>query len=84
MLSMYDRWVTAATQGKASGVVLLDLSAAFDLVEPEYLIKKLSIYGLDEDFIDWVTSYLTKRKQSVWINHVFFGPSGMQYRCTPR
>ena len=71
MLSMYDRWVSAAAQGQASGVVMLDLSAAFDLVEPNYLIQKLSIYGLDAEFIDWVRSYLTNRKQAVWINHVF-------------
>ena len=41
----------AAAQGQVSGVILLDLSAAFDLVEPTILIKKLRIYGLDEDFL---------------------------------
>ena len=37
--------------GQVSGVVLLDLSAAFDLVEPSILIKKLRIYELDEDLL---------------------------------
>ena len=41
---MYDRWVKAAAQGQVSGVILLDLSAAFGLVEPEPLIQKLRIY----------------------------------------
>ena len=36
LLSMYDRWVRAAAMGNIRGVVLLDLSAAFDLVEPHY------------------------------------------------
>ena len=66
---MYDRWVKAAAQGQVSGVILLDLSAAFDLVEPELLIQKLRIYGLDEDYLHWVESYLLHRYQAVWIDH---------------
>ena len=34
LLTMYDRWVKAAVAEQVSGVVLLDLSAAFDLVDP--------------------------------------------------
>ena len=70
LLSMYDRWVRAAAEGQVSGVILLDLSAAFDLVEPELLIQKLRIYGLDEDFLQWAESYLLHRYQAVWIDHV--------------
>ena len=44
---MYDRWVRAAHRGQVSGVVLLDLSAAFDLVDHQLLVRKLHIYGLD-------------------------------------
>ena len=69
LLQMYDRWVSAAMAGQVSGVILLDLSAAFDLVEPSILIKKLRIYGLDEDFLTWIESYLTNRYQAVWIDH---------------
>ena len=69
LLQMYDRWVEAAVAGKVSGVVLLDLSVAFDLVEPSILINKLRIYGLDENFLNWIKSYLTNRHQAVWIDH---------------
>ena len=34
LLQLYDRWVRAASAGLLSGIVLLDLSAAFDLVDP--------------------------------------------------
>ena len=71
LLSMYDKWVSAASQGKLSGVVLVDLSAAFDLVSPSLLIKKLQVYGLEDDIINWISSYLTQRYQSVWIDHVY-------------
>ena len=50
--------------------MLLDLSAAFDLVDPDLLITKLRIYGLESDFLLWITSYLTDRHQAVWLNHV--------------
>ena len=69
LLQMYDRWVYAAAKGQVSGAVLLDLSAAFDLVPPEILLKKLEIYGLEADFLNWIKSYLSDRHQCVWIDH---------------
>ena len=63
LLQMYNRWVQAAS------VVLLDLSAAFDLVDPELLLQKLKVYGFDDDALCWVQSYLTNRYQAVWIDH---------------
>ena len=70
LLQMYDHWVQAASQGQVSGAVLLDLSAAFDLVPPDTLVKKLKVYGLDEGFLTWINSYMTGRCQGVWIDHV--------------
>ena len=69
LLQLYDRWVQAAADEQVSGAVLLDLSAAFDLVPPDILLRKLKIYGLQEDFLDWIESYLTGRHQAVWIDH---------------
>ena len=70
MIQMYDRWVKAAAAGQVSGVVLLDLSAAFDLVDPVILLQKLKIYGLDDSILHWIESYLTNSHQGVWIDHV--------------
>ena len=70
VLQMFDRWVRGASEGKVSGVVLLDLSAAFDLVNPQILLRKLEVYGLDAGFLEWVKSYLSERKQAVWIDHI--------------
>ena len=69
LLQMYDRWARAAHEGKLSGVVLLDLSSAFDLVDPELLLKKLKIYGFDRYILAWVESYLKNRSQAVWIDN---------------
>ena len=71
ILQMYDRWVQGAGEGMISGVVLLDLSAAFDLVDSTLLVKKLKTYGLRTDIIAWLESYLCDRKQAVWVDHIF-------------
>ena len=69
LLQMYDRWVRASHEGKLSGVVLLDLSAAFDLVDPGLLLRKLKIYGFDDHILEWLESYLSQRYQAVWIDN---------------
>ena len=66
---MYNRWVQAASDSQLSTVVLLDLRAAFDLVDPELLLQKLKVYGFEDDALCWVESYLTNRYQAVWIDH---------------
>ena len=71
LLSLYDKWALASDKGYVSGVVLVDLSAAFDLVRSDLLIEKLRLYGLDHDFTAWIHSYLTSRYQSVWIDHLY-------------
>ena len=71
LLSMYNKWITSASEDRLTGAILLDLSAAFDLVSHDMLLKKLKIHGLDNGYMVWLKSYLEDRYQSVWIDHVF-------------
>ena len=71
MLQLYDKWVRAAASSKVFGAVLLNLSAAFDLVDPTLLLKKLKLYRVDDSVLQWLRSYLTERQQTVWIDHVY-------------
>ena len=71
LIQMYDQWMETLENNEYSGICLLDMSAAFDMVKHDLLIEKLEIYGLDKNSIDWITSYLTNRKQCVSIDGVF-------------
>ena len=56
--------------GDAVLMVFLDLSAAFDTLDHERLLKRLEEHvGLTGTVIDWMRSYLADRKQTVRINN---------------
>ena len=67
MLQMYTTWLEAIEQGDMAGVCMIDMSAAFDVVDTQILLEKLKLYGLDRNAIQWIWSYLTFRSQSVYI-----------------
>ena len=49
----------------------MDLSAAFDLVSHEILMRKLKIYGVQNCYLQWIEDYMIGRQQTVWIDHCF-------------
>ena len=58
-----DNWLTAINENKIVGSILLDLTKAFDLVNHEILINKLSSYGFSNETLSWFQSYLSNRQQ---------------------
>ena len=68
MIQMYDTWVQAVDKGELSGVCMLDMSAAFDVVDHGILLEKLKLYGFDEQSVKWMKNYLSGRTQAVYID----------------
>ena len=68
LIQMYDNWVEASADGDMVGVMMVDLSAAFDMVDHSLLIEKLKLFGLDGKTVEWIQSYLLDRSQSVIID----------------
>ena len=68
VIEMYSSWVDAIEAGEMAGVVMLDLSAAFDLVDHDLLLQKLCLMGFSEGTLAWFKSYLGNRQQCVQID----------------
>ena len=67
LVQMYDSWLQAVESGQLAGVCMLDMSAAFDVVDHDLLLQKLSLYGFDEAILCWIKTYLSSRSQCVII-----------------
>ena len=48
--------------------MFIDLSKAFDTVNHNILLNKLSLYGIKSNSLKWFSSYLSDRKQYVQIS----------------
>ena len=65
LMKVIEDWKLALDNHEAVGVILMDLSKAFDSLPHELLIQKLKSYGLAENACNLLLSYLSDRKQRV-------------------
>ena len=56
-------WKDAVDKNLVVVAVFIDLKRAFETVDRQLLLHKLSLYGCDETVINWFTSYLSDRCQ---------------------
>ena len=63
LLNVTDSWFSNINNRKINISIFLDLKKAFDTVDHEILISKLTKYGVVGTPLRWFTSYLTDRKQ---------------------
>ena len=69
LLKIQNDIATSMDKGAAVGLVLLDLSAAFDTIDHSILINCLQHwYGIDGVVLKWVQSYFNSRKQRIKID----------------
>ena len=62
---VHDSWLHHINNGRLVGSLFIDLQKAFDSVNHDILLRKLSFYGLSPSVINWFTSYLFGRTQQV-------------------
>ena len=67
LINIVDTISNAIDSGKLAAGVFVDFQKAFDTVDHNILISKLEHYGIRGKFNDWFKSYLTNRKQCVFI-----------------
>ena len=68
LLNVTDAWFSNIDKRKINISVFLDLKKAFDTVDHEILLSKLTKYGVVGTPLRWFTSYLTNRKQYCQVN----------------
>ena len=71
LLFLVEKWKKCLDKSGKCGVLLTDLSKAFDCLVHDLFIAKLHAYGFDYLSLKLIHSYLTDRKQRVRMNASF-------------
>ena len=65
LINLIDKWLKSIDKGEIVGAVFFDLRKAFDVVDHDLLVQKLSAYKFSDNSLCWIKSYLTDRKQCI-------------------
>ena len=68
LIQLNDKWLSAAEEGLMTGVMMTDLSAAYDLWDHHIGLEKVRLMGLTEEACSWLSSYISGRSQSTIID----------------
>ena len=66
-----DKILKGFDNGLVTGMILIDLQKAFDTINHDILLKKLSIIGFSDHTVKWFQSYLLNRKFMVNLENSF-------------
>ena len=89
LLKVHNDILINMSRQQVTLLVMLDLSAAFDTIDHNMLLKHLSsIIGISDTALDWFQSYLSGRSQRILVNGVqsdnFQLPYGVPQGSLPR
>ena len=70
LLLLIDKITGALDKGKCVVGIFLDFSKAFDTVNHDILLQKLSLYGIQDIALAWFKDYLYNRTQYVTYNSI--------------
>ena len=67
-----DDWLEQINDNSLTGACLLDISKCFDSINHEILLKRLEMYGITANELDWFSRYVKNRKQMVFFSTGLF------------
>ena len=68
LLSHVDNILENYTNGIETDVIYLDFAKAFDKVDHQILLHKLSLYGIQGSLLNWLSAFLLNRQQVVVVD----------------
>ena len=71
LLTMVEKWHKTLDEGDETGAVLTYLSKAFDCINHNLHTAKLNAYGFEKKSLEFIHSFLTKRKQRTKVDSAF-------------
>ena len=71
LLKMIETWKKHLDKGEKIGVILMELSKAFDTINHSLLLAKLDAYGFSRTSLKLMQNYLCNRQQRISINGTF-------------
>ena len=69
LVMLVEDLARGCTDGKQTDLILLDFSKAFDKVSHEKLALKLHQYGVIDELLTWIRSFLANRAQAVVLDN---------------
>ena len=81
---IYDTWIRNAEKKKLTASLLLDLTAAFDVVDHRILLDKLKLYNFSNKTLECFESYLNERKQVVIVESRMSDPKDVGDQSVPQ
>ena len=83
LIRIHNDILTAVDKNQCVILLLLDISAAFDTINHDFLLSRLRRrFGICGEALDWFSSYLSGRRQFVKVNrelkHATFLSHGRQ------
>ena len=66
--NLMDKWSHRLEDGLDTAIIILDQSAAYDIVPHHLLVKKMEILGADPHATQYFKNYLGNRSQSVYLD----------------
>ena len=67
LAAMQQQWIKKTEGEEKTGILLWDLTAAYDTIDADLLVQKLEVYGFSIKTCEWFLSFLKGRTQKVKI-----------------
>ena len=68
LLVVLDKWTRIIEEGGSIDCIYCDFKKAFDKVPHQRLLKKIRGYGITDNILKWIETFLTGRSQQVTLN----------------